>query len=1108
MIPTLHIVTPCLNMRGSIDRTLLSVATQAGDFRIRHHVKDGGSDDGTIERLRWWQQRLASRAFPIQCRGLEFTWSSEADIGMYDALIQGYGHMSPGVNDWLTWINADDILMPGALAFAASVDRQFAPNQLSWFGGSVNILKDDATVIGYDRAIPTELARAGLCDSIHWNFVQQEGTFYRKWLWDAARPEENIRSMKVAGDWNLWRLFAQKASFVQHLQPLAGFRIREGQLSARHRDLYHAEIDAVVPPGQRRKTLEELGARGGVVRRKFNVRASDGVLSIIEENRDKLLAYHYHKVFGAYPLAKAKDVADKVVFTGDLGLSGAEQLPSVESVVTHQDGIFAYDRDWQFPAITEQHAFHRIRDLGTVPEGVTYVAYPWATLIDKLQCKAKDAPLHVARFREFCRLLPKEGIRVTVCQQIYMRKYMDYLAEAGIDHIFWSHATPEDAARALTPATHPKVHPFPLYPVQVVEPRPGFFPEADGEKRQWLFSFIGARANQYNPTQTRNWILDVMGGDLRGLVLGRDSWHYNKVVYDLQIRGGKGDAGSFIDQDATEQFKMSLDQSIFSLCPAGTGPNSIRLWESLGAGTIPVILADDWAPPGDRALWEAATIFRPETVEAVKALPDELAAIAADPVRLAAMRQAGRQLWHLYGPQSFVHDIQKLLLRFEFGGGEGPAAAEGDLPALAEWMARLPVGEAEAAQLLQTASAELLLGRACPEQLADEGAPLGQAIALSREALPLADSVLQHFDRVLDHVRTRPQPLVAPRTGRGAAPKICLFGYHSNRTPLSYEVFTRIIGDRLAFTSRPEEADLLVTGFNRDFRDNAETLAALCGGATAPKAMVLSEEPMWDALWSGGFTETARTFAEKGLELPYTFLNHENSAIFHFSALPYFPLTTDDFPVVYRNRIGRFLSMAPEDLLRHWEKVPVRRAFFAERRTGGSYGASDPAKDFWGLCDYRTRVAEGSAGEGVLRVGKGWNSNARRQNLPDWHLDKLATLDGRVFICSAFENTHQRHYVSEKILDAFAVGGIPTYFASPRHRVTELVKPEAMINTFGLSVEETMARLETFRPDRETARAWLASAGCIAGRFGDVAIVKTERRRIATACLEAVKALC
>ena len=37
---------------------------------------------------------------------------------------------------------------------------------------------------------------------------------------------------------------------------------------------------------------------------------------------------------------------------------------------------------------------------------------------------------------------------------------------------------------------------------------------------------------------------------------------------------------------------MLLLNSKYTLCPSGSGPNSIRLWESLACGSIPIILSD------------------------------------------------------------------------------------------------------------------------------------------------------------------------------------------------------------------------------------------------------------------------------------------------------------------------------------------------------------------------------------------------------------------------------------------------------------------------------------------------------------------------------------
>ncbi len=69
-----------MHTRTRIDRTILSVITQVGDFRLRYHVQDGGSTDGNWERVQWWQDQVNTGRFPIQCAGITFTSTREGDV--------------------------------------------------------------------------------------------------------------------------------------------------------------------------------------------------------------------------------------------------------------------------------------------------------------------------------------------------------------------------------------------------------------------------------------------------------------------------------------------------------------------------------------------------------------------------------------------------------------------------------------------------------------------------------------------------------------------------------------------------------------------------------------------------------------------------------------------------------------------------------------------------------------------------------------------------------------------------------------------------------------------------------------------------------------------
>lgn len=1107
MSATVYIVTPCMNAVQTIDRTIQSVLSQAGDFRIRYHIQDGGSTDGTRERIAAWQQRLQQGGFLRQCQGIRFSHASEADSGMYDALVKGFAKVGAHANGFMTWINADDILLPGAVALAATLERQFSPAQLSWFGGAACILRDDMITASFDRPVPREAIRRGLCDGKYWDYLQQEGTFFRKWLWDAVDPVRSIAPMRLAGDWNLWRLMSGKAGFVQAMVPIGGEVISEGQLPASQRDKYLAEMAAQIPEPDRRAGLEAMCSAGPVTRRRLKA-VQGSVFAVFEETIDHTAKHHWQRVVGSAPAWGGRSVPPMQKFADGKAITHAPvdaespEFADITPLVSSGPGWIALDADWQFPAVTEQHAWHRIRDgFATLPEGALYVAFPWATLIDKLQKKTADSGDFLEMLEQFCRRLPPDGRRVTVCQHIHAHLYLDLFRQAGIADVFWTHATHANVAEARAGTAAPRLWPFPLFPVQVQQALPEAGPDFDVRPRRHLFSFIGARANKYYLTEARNWILDLLGDDPRGLVVGRDNWHYQKVVYELQVNRTshqQTEAATLVDQSASEQFRAGLIETTFALCPSGTGPNSIRLWESLGAGSIPVILADTWAPPGDPRLWELAAVFCKETPEDIKALPDRLAAIAAEPGRLAQMRHAMRQIWLLYGPQSFVTDVQAFLLE---QGRPDPLAAQ---PVPAD-----PLAGLQGVALLQAAAGALLLDPAATLGRIAGDAALAAALEAARAAQPAHAALVRHYDAVRAHVAAvTPAPApAAPQLQRGAAPRIHFFGRHANRTPLSYAPIRNLVGERLETVADPALADLLVSGFNIDLRENIDMLGPLLDAAKPPKVAILSEEPLWDVTWSGAFTGRNGQIKIKDRMISYAFLGHETSEIYDFARIPYFVLTSESYAVRYANMMARFRDVTSAALLARWRQAPVPAAFFAEHRSGEAYAGSFPERDVTRLGGYRTEVAQAMPGTEVLRVGKGWGSDGPRQALPDWHLDKLAHLDGRTRILAAIENVHQRRYISEKIFDAFAIGAIPLYWAGPQHRAFELVPAGAMLNCHGLTAAAAGAKVAGFTPDAALAESWLATTRQLAALFGNGRAIVAERQRVAEAVLAEIRTL-
>ena len=175
------------------------------------------------------------------CRGISFSYDTRPDAGMYDAIKRGFVAARDDQPCVMTWVNADDFLMPGSLAAISSFLEQHPSAQLvggrTALANQSGFLTDVAPPTGYQR---DEIA-AGMHDGRTKNFIMQEGTFWRSELWDEVNGlDENLR---YAGDFDLWRRFSGRADYVMLDTVTACHRKRAGQLSA-NMQAYHAEIDS------------------------------------------------------------------------------------------------------------------------------------------------------------------------------------------------------------------------------------------------------------------------------------------------------------------------------------------------------------------------------------------------------------------------------------------------------------------------------------------------------------------------------------------------------------------------------------------------------------------------------------------------------------------------------------------------------------------------------------------------------------------------------------------------------------------------------------------------------------------------------------------------
>lgn len=228
--PLISVVTPCLNAAAFIRDAVDSVAANGG-LNVEHIVVDGGSTDGTREILGEYDH-------------LKVLF--ETDEGPYDALNKGFRHSTGAI---LAWLNADDFYLPRALETVSEVFTRF--EQIEWLTTTFPAFSNEnGQVVGAtqvsaysrDRALHPDASR--FSGSLH-SALQQESTFWRRSLWDAAGGRLDTR-YHYAADFELWLRFWQHSEIHALSAPLGCFRWRGNQRSLEHADAYAKEVDDIL----------------------------------------------------------------------------------------------------------------------------------------------------------------------------------------------------------------------------------------------------------------------------------------------------------------------------------------------------------------------------------------------------------------------------------------------------------------------------------------------------------------------------------------------------------------------------------------------------------------------------------------------------------------------------------------------------------------------------------------------------------------------------------------------------------------------------------------------------------------------------------------------
>ncbi len=226
-----NVVLPVYNGGEKIERTLSSILSQSSVIASEDTVKcilvDGASTDDTVERARSFNDPRIKII-------------SEPDQSIYDALAKG---LDDTTHDVTCYLSAGELFDKSAFEIVSHVFQTYP--EAAWLTGRAVERNADLHITNskLPRPFHRNLIDCGMYGT-RLAAIQQESTFWRSDLTQHF-DLERLKTMKLAGDYYLWRCLSQHHELYVVNAHLGSFTSEPGQLSQAIRGAYRKELRSI-----------------------------------------------------------------------------------------------------------------------------------------------------------------------------------------------------------------------------------------------------------------------------------------------------------------------------------------------------------------------------------------------------------------------------------------------------------------------------------------------------------------------------------------------------------------------------------------------------------------------------------------------------------------------------------------------------------------------------------------------------------------------------------------------------------------------------------------------------------------------------------------------